>query len=451
MISQLLAATIGVLSFVLPAEPNRFDPPAASGPEATTKTDDQPSSSSDHVTICNASQQTLFVGGASYATTSVAARVRGCSPFVVPPGWRISIPPLTSAKESRVFVALATVEEAPQGPMRISLSAVGASAGDVIIWGSLDPTRAQPESVAGFVSGTLRPAGAGVLGQADAMDAFTKLLERRTDRERQTAPGRPTRWRDGLIGTKSDGLIVAKAGPMTVRSGEALLAIDESGASYRWIPPGRYMRDQPDAPFTPAEEVQLTSGFWFARTELTKAQHAFWSGADTTVLEDPDLPQDTISWNQITALLDKLPSDRPERHALPTDAQWEYVAGSGKGARFGAKLPPESQGWVQTTANHRSHEVACLAPSDWGIFDLHGNLAEWCSDRWSPVRRGGVDPAGPKKGSQRVYRGGGFEHPAWRCAAQLRDAGMPDNAFEWLGVRFVIQIPNPAATGEPKK
>jgi formylglycine-generating enzyme len=196
----------------------------------------------------------------------------------------------------------------------------------------------------------------------------------------------------------------------------------------RWIPPGRFLMGS--APSEPERfdrerqhEVTLTRGFWLAETACTRALWQAVTGADPSYFkDDPEQPVEQVSClgcegflEQANALLELGPVLR-----LPTEAEWEYAcrAGTRTAFSFGDALSTDLanfdgnypyNGAANGEDRGRTLPVRSFAPNDWGLYQMHGNVWEWCADWFGNYPAGPVnDPVGPAEGPGRVLRGGSW-------------------------------------------
>jgi formylglycine-generating enzyme required for sulfatase activity len=168
--------------------------------------------------------------------------------------------------------------------------------------------------------------------------------------------------------------------------------------------------------------VELTNGFWLAKTEITQLQWKAVVGNNPSHFKGDSLPVESITWGEVQEFIKcvntsgTLPEDW--KMALPTEAQWEYACRAGEaGAYYGGTI--DEVAWYCDNSDEKTHPVATKKPNAWGLHDMHGNVAELCQD-WHSVRikgfpdnnffrlrlKGGEDPKGPELGSLQVIRGG---------------------------------------------
>jgi formylglycine-generating enzyme required for sulfatase activity len=185
-------------------------------------------------------------------------------------------------------------------------------------------------------------------------------------------------------------------------------------------------------------KVVLTKTFWLAKTPLTQRQWEAVVGTNPSEFKGPDLPVENVSWNEAQAFINKineqeiLPSGW--KFALPTEAQWEYACRAGEhGSYSGGKM--EEVGWCEENSAEQTHEVGQKKPNHWGLYDMHGNVWEWCADWYENRLKGGTDPAGPSSGIFRVRRGGAWCTNASFCRAARRFGNSPGLRCVMLGFR----------------
>ena len=201
--------------------------------------------------------------------------------------------------------------------------------------------------------------------------------------------------------------------------------------------------------------VTLTKPFGLGKTEVTQGQFKRvmgtepWKGEDY-VQADKDCPATYVDWNDATAFCQKLTGlerkagklKANEEYRLPTEAQWEYACRAGTTTTFSFGNDEQQLGeyaWFDgngTSAGETyAHKVGLKKPNPWGLHDMHGNVAEWCSDWHGEKLSGGTNPVGPGPGSDRVLRGGGWGNDPEDCRSAIRRSDDPSNRYVWLGFR----------------
>jgi formylglycine-generating enzyme required for sulfatase activity len=164
-------------------------------------------------------------------------------------------------------------------------------------------------------------------------------------------------------------------------------------------------------------------------------------------VKGPKNPVESVSWDRCQVFLKQLHEQvGGENFQLPTEAQWEYACRAGSTTRyfFGDKESElDEYAWYRKNSKTTSHPVGEKKPNAWGLYDMYGNVWEWCADRYgeeyyahSPTD----DPAGPAEGSGRVVRGGSWDAPATRCRSARRSPFNPRRVDYLLGLR-VARVP----------
>ncbi len=153
--------------------------------------------------------------------------------------------------------------------------------------------------------------------------------------------------------------------------------------------------------------VQLRRGFWIGRYPVTQAQYRAVTGANPSAFPGADHPVDQVSWEDAVAFCDRVPGLR-----LPTEAEWEYGCRAGTTTRFHSGDREEdlaAAGWYRGNSNETTQPVGQKNANSWGLYDMHGNVWEWCADWYGAYPPGeALDPPGPVSGTERVLRGGSW-------------------------------------------
>jgi len=189
--------------------------------------------------------------------------------------------------------------------------------------------------------------------------------------------------------------------------------------------------------------VTITKDFWMQTTETTQAQWEAAMGSNPSATKGADRPVESVSWEECAAFADKVSAIAKDRKAsLPTEAEWEYAARAGKQTpwHFGddvAKLGDYA--WYLNNAGRQTHAVAQKKPNEWGLYDMYGNVWEWCSDWYGLYGGDATDPAGPGTGVERVERGGGWDFFGPNCRSGYRTKDRPTFRSKATGCRLVIR------------
>ena len=207
---------------------------------------------------------------------------------------------------------------------------------------------------------------------------------------------------------------------------------------------GDYVAEQADENETPKHAVTFRTPFYIGRYTVTQSQWHCVMGNNPSYFEGPDKPVESVSHRDACAFLDRLnQKEDTNRYRLPTEAQWEYAARAGAESTYcfgtNRSLLPE-YAWYQKNSDNRTHKVGRLTPNDWGIYDMHGNVHEWCwdwFDRNFYAASSTVDPQGPPDGLARSLRGGDWGSDDWYCRCAIRSLSSPDRRSPRVGFRVV--------------
>jgi len=246
------------------------------------------------------------------------------------------------------------------------------------------------------------------------------------------------------------------------KAGERMvLTIKGVEYAFRWCPSGTFMMGSPESEkerlsSETQHKVTLTKGFWMLETQVTQGM---WEGVvgsnPSSFTGSKKLPVEQVSWEDCQDYIKKLnalgvaPSGY--KFSLPTEAQWEYAcrAGTTTPYNFGSVLNGDKANCDENYPYGTETKGKCLAKTseagsysanDWGLYDMHGNVWEWCSDWYGTYPEGSVtDPIGPTEGgSYRVLRGGGWYSDARNCRSAFRYDYEPSGRYECIGVRISL-------------
>ncbi len=211
------------------------------------------------------------------------------------------------------------------------------------------------------------------------------------------------------------------------------------GLKFVLIPPGRFMMGDKDK--GPVHEVELTRGFWLGETPVTQGQWEAVKGSNPSRFQGPDRPVECVSWDDAKEFIQRLNGkERTTRHRLPAEAEWEYACRSGGGGMYcfgnGESILGD-YAWYDDNSGDETHPVGRKKPNAWGLYDMHGNVLEWCEDWYGDYLPGFIrDPEGPSSGSQRVLRGGSWSYVAKVCRSANRSRRDPGYRYSNRGFRL---------------
>jgi formylglycine-generating enzyme required for sulfatase activity len=202
------------------------------------------------------------------------------------------------------------------------------------------------------------------------------------------------------------------------------------GMQLRLIPPGEFMMGSPASEWGPRDNetlhvVRITKPFYLSATEVTQAQYERVMGTNPSHSKGPFKPVEKVSWHDAMEFFRTLSVREGEEYRLPTEAEWEYAcrAGTTTAYSFGDDTSQlEKYAWYTVNSGRTTHAVGAKLPNAWGLYDMHGNVWEWCQDWYGDYGNEKVvtDPTGPAEGRDRVLRGGAFSYPPMYVRAALR-------------------------------
>jgi formylglycine-generating enzyme required for sulfatase activity len=221
-----------------------------------------------------------------------------------------------------------------------------------------------------------------------------------------------------------------------------------------WIAPGTFTMGSPateanrNSEEGPQTQVTLTKGFWLGKYLVMQGQYQAVMGSNPSCFSalGKDVPVEQVSWDDAMMFCQKLTAQ--ERAAgrlptgyiftLPTEAQWEYACRAGTTGPYAGKL--DAIAWYRDNSSGTTHPVGTKQANTWGLYDMHGNVCEWCADWYGESYPGGsvTNPLGPASGTYRVFRGGGWNFVAAGCRSAFRPKGWPRLRYYYLGFRVAL-------------
>ena len=195
----------------------------------------------------------------------------------------------------------------------------------------------------------------------------------------------------------------------------------------------------------PRHRVILSRPFYLGVTEVTQGQYEAVLDENPSAFRGEDRPVEQVSWEDAVAFCEALSASTGHTVRLPTEAEWEYAcrAGTDTPYSFGADAKLlAAHGRYKRNGRFRTHPVGGKEPNPAGLYDVHGNVSEWCADRYSEgyyAASGDVDPPGAATGGSRVRRGGSAWQVAATCRSAAREAGGADSKSPRVGFRIVVE------------
>ncbi|MGM9799865.1 MAG: SUMF1/EgtB/PvdO family nonheme iron enzyme [Muribaculaceae bacterium] len=201
---------------------------------------------------------------------------------------------------------------------------------------------------------------------------------------------------------------------------------------------GSYARDDEK----PTHSVTL-SGYYIGKYEVTQAQWKAIMGNNPSSFKGDNLPVECVSWEDCQKFIEKLNKLTGKKFSLPTEAQWEYAARGGKsgGTKYSGSNNIGNVAWYSDNADRKTHPVGTKSPNSLGIYDMSGNVREWCQDWYGNYSSySQTNPTGSGSGFYRVVRGGSWWTNERDCRVSYRDRSAPGYRFNGLGIRLCLSI-----------
>lgn len=198
----------------------------------------------------------------------------------------------------------------------------------------------------------------------------------------------------------------------------------------------------------PAHEVTV-GDFWIAQTEVTQELFEIVSGFNPSYTRWPQCPVDKVSWKDCKSFLETINELTGEDFRLPTEAEWEYAARGGKlskGYKYAGSDNLDEVAWTVANADGKSHPVASKKPNELGLYDMSGNLYEWCEDKY--LMYDGSEPQYSQKMLKsdikrefHIERGGCWDQGPTMCRVSYRHAGNYTHMYAYDGFRIALTAP----------
>ena len=251
------------------------------------------------------------------------------------------------------------------------------------------------------------------------------------------------------IAGESDGIA-----PFPTPAGQKTMALDlGDGIKMQLvlIPAGKFVMGSPDSETGrdddegPQRRVTISKPFYMGVTEVTQDQYAAIVGKNPSRFSGLANPVEQVSWDDAVAFCKALSKKTGQTVRLPTEAEWEYACRAGSKTRFTFGDRDRDLGayaWYEENCDKKPHPVGKKKPNAWGLYDMHGNVWEWCNDWYAESYAGlkTADPEGPGSGKYRVHRGGSWHNSPAGCRSASRVGRTPDDRFSNLGFRVAVDL-----------
>ena len=230
------------------------------------------------------------------------------------------------------------------------------------------------------------------------------------------------------------------------------------GMKFVVIPAGTFSMGSANGDYDerPVHQVTISKPFYLSAYEVTNADGIAVKRFVSSKWKGDTLPIESVTWEEAEAFCSSLSALPAERAAgrvyrLPTEAEWEYACRAGTTTAYSFGDDESLLGdfaWFGANAGGSTHPVGQKKPNGWGLYDMQGNVWEWCSDRYGDyAAAAATDPQGPAQGSYRVLRGGSWDSSARRCRSADRGRSYPSNRIFDHGFRLAL---SPSGAGSPE-
>ena len=213
------------------------------------------------------------------------------------------------------------------------------------------------------------------------------------------------------------------------------------------IPAGSFMMGSPDSDpdasneEKPHHKVTITKPFYMGIYPVTQDQYQAVMGSNPSNFKGGANPVEQVNWHDAVAFCEKLSAKTGINIYLPTEAQWEYACRAGSTGIFSGTGRVDQMGWYGGNSGGKTHPVGQKRPNAWGLYDMHGNVWEWCADWYGEdyyANASDDDPQGPSSGTNRVLRGGSWSSYPRSCRSADRAGFDPSIRYDGIGFRVVL-------------
>lgn len=222
---------------------------------------------------------------------------------------------------------------------------------------------------------------------------------------------------------------------------------DNVNMEFVLINPGSFMMGEDegvgDSDESPKHKVTITQPFYLGKYEVTQEQWMTIMGNNPSTFKGKMNPVDTVSWEDCQIFIQKLSEKTGQKFSLPTEAQWEFACRAGTTTPWSFGENEDIAGdyaWINENSNKTTNPVGSKEPNAWGIYDMYGNIQEWCADWYTNKYQieNSTDPIGPSSGDSRIVRGGGWGENTIDIRSSYRNCNGPDGKNDGIGFRCVM-------------
>ncbi len=195
----------------------------------------------------------------------------------------------------------------------------------------------------------------------------------------------------------------------------------------------------------PMHKVTLST-YYIGETEVTQGLWKTVMGENPSHFKGDSLPVENVNWEDCEAFIAKLNELTGKKFALPTEAQWEFAARGGnksKGTKYAGGKKLQDVAWYTYNSGNKTQAVGMKNPNELGLYDMSGNVCEWCADWWGEYSSAAAEnPTGPATGVKRCFRGGSWVSAGWLCRPATRFARpIEEGRTDDIGLRVVMVFP----------
>jgi formylglycine-generating enzyme required for sulfatase activity len=195
----------------------------------------------------------------------------------------------------------------------------------------------------------------------------------------------------------------------------------------------------------PIHTVRITKGFYMGVHEMTQELYQKVMGTNPSTFKGSNLPVEQVSWDDAVEFCKKLSQMEGKTYRLPTEAEWEYACRAGTTTKYSFgddQFQLSKYAWNRGNSDSKTHPIGTREKNACGLYDMHGNVWEWCQDWYGSYGSGSVtDPSGPQTGQSRVLRGGSWGCDPVNCRSANRSNDCPPgDRYGDFGFRLVLDF-----------